>query len=109
MPLRRRPGLLATFAVPALLLGAEALASRPRCRLERVSRLEDRVEVLAGVVELEGEVDEKPAREFTLLSNGKAAGVGQKSEPMARGKAETYVVLAVEISALYAGSLDKLK
>ncbi|MCS6914206.1 MAG: FHA domain-containing protein [Myxococcales bacterium] len=100
---------LGLLALLWLCLGAEALASKPKCRLERAIRLGDRLEVLASVVELEGDVVDKSAAEYRLFVDRKSVGRAIKAEPFERTRTESYIVLAVEISALYAGAIEPIK
>ena len=93
---------------------SKALAGKPRCRLERVdlSKFTDggQIKAVAGVVELEGQVNtERPASAFRLLVNGKPVAKPDKAEPFERAGQELYLVLAVEISALFAPSFEKIK
>jgi len=97
-----------------VVLGSSASASKPRCRLERVdlSQFEQggQIRVIGGVVELEGQVNtERPPAVFRLLVNGKPVAKPDKLEPFERAGQELYLVLAVEISALFAPSFDKIK
>lgn len=113
----RRPGTGWTWLlmlVGLLGLAPSAWASRPRCRLERadLSQFGDggQIKVIGGVVELEGQVNtERPASVYRLLVNGKPVAKPDKVEPFERSGHELYVVLAVEISALFAPSFDKIK
>lgn len=119
--LRLPPGMRWGLAwVTAVLLIAcavspsKALAGKPRCRLERVdlSKFTDggQIKAVAGVVELEGQVNtERPASAFRLLVNGKPVAKPDKAEPFERAGQELYLVLAVEISALFAPSFEKIK
>ncbi len=109
---------LAWFTAVLLILGQivprPTLASKPRCRLERVdlSRFDQggQIKAIAGVVELEGQVNtERPGGAFRLLVNGKAVAKPEKVEPFERAGQELYLVLAVEISALFAPSFEKIK
>lgn len=91
-----------------------ALASKPHCRLEKVElAAQDKagqVKAIGGIVELEGQVaSERPARDFRLLLNGKVVARAEKLEPFERSGQELYVALLVEISALYAPAIDKIK
>ncbi|HMU38434.1 MAG TPA: FHA domain-containing protein [Pseudomonadota bacterium] len=119
--MKRGLALRALCAVRVLLawlvcaaVSQTASASKPRCRLERVD-LSDfdqghLVRVTSGVVELEGQVNtERPAQSCRLLVNGKAVAKPDKAEPFDKAGHELYLVLAVEVSALYEPSFDKIK
>lgn len=91
-----------------------ALASKPHCRLEKVElAAQDKagqVKAIGGIVELEGQVTTgRPARDFRLLVNGKVVARAEKLEPFERSGQDLYVALLVEISALYAPAIDKIK
>ena len=92
----------------------QAQAGKPRCRLERVdaSQLDKsgQLRVLGSITEVEGTLAEtQSAKEFRLLVSGKVAARGEKAEPFERSGQEMFLVLAVEISALYAPSVDQIK
>jgi hypothetical protein len=115
--LRQRP--LALLGVVALLwaLGGaqgEARASKPHCRLERVdvSELDQSgvLRVIGGVVELEGLAsNDHPAKDFRLVLGNKTVGRAERMEMFERSGHDLYIILAVEISALYAPAFDKIK
>lgn len=91
-----------------------ATAGKPRCRLERVdlSAFDDsgQIKVIGNVVELEGQlVSGKPAKDFRLQVNGKTVARADKLEPFERSGQDLYIALLVEISALYAPAIDKIK
>lgn len=116
LPTRRsRLGRTWPFVLASLLaLSTVADASKPRCRLERVdlSQFEQggQIKAIGGVVELEGQIStDRPASVYRLLVNGKPVAKPEKVEPFERAGQELYLVLAVEISALYAPSFDKIK
>jgi hypothetical protein len=105
---------LGVVALLGALTIASAHASKPRCRLEHVDASSfDQggiLRVTGGVVELEGLTSpDHPAREFRLLLGNKAVGRAERLEPFERSGQDLYIILAVEISALYAQSFDKLK
>lgn len=113
--LRQRPGARAVLVVAALLcaLGA-ARASKPRCRLEHVDLSEvDKsgiVKATGGMVELEGLLSTgHAAKEFRLLVGSKGLSRAERVTPFERSGQDLYMILAVEISALYAPSFDKIK
>src|SRR5580658_9839894 len=96
----------------SLVLGGGAAARKPRCRLERVDfdpRTPGEVRVVADVVELEGVPTEEPAKKFRLAVNGRPVGPADKAVPFERSGGEAYIVLAVEVAALYAPAIDKVK
>ncbi|MFO0623271.1 MAG: FHA domain-containing protein [Polyangia bacterium] len=113
----RRPGAGWTWSLvlgALLSLSSSLHASKPRCRLESVdlSKFGDggQIKVIGGVVELEGQLNtERPASVYRLLVNGKPVAKPDKVDPFERAGQELYVVLAVEISALFAPSFDKVK
>ena len=99
---------------PVADLVPQAQAGKPRCRLERVdaSQLDKsgQLRVLGSITEVEGTLAEtQSAKEFRLLVSGKVAARGEKAEPFERSGQEMFLVLAVEISALYAPSVDQIK
>lgn len=91
-----------------------ATAGKQRCRLERVDLsafdASGQIKVIGNVVELEGQlVSGKPAKEFRLQVNGKTVARGDKLEPFERSGQDLYIALLVEISALYAPAIEKIK
>ncbi len=110
-----RPGPAALLAVLAVLWSpAGAQASKPRCRLEHIdlSAL-DRggvIKATGGLVELEGlGASDQAAKSFRLLVGNKSTGRAERLEPFERSGQDLYMILAVEISALYAPAFDKIK
>lgn len=106
--------VVAAFWMGLALFFTPAQASKPRCRLERVDLSQfaegGQITVLGNVVELEGQLNtERPATSFRLLLNGKAVAKPDKVEPFDRSGHELYLVLAVEVSALYEPSFEKIK
>ena len=95
------------------LLGGEAGASKPRCRMERVEVVPGtsptQLRVLASLVELEGNLQTLPASAFQLEIGGKAVGKAEAATAVSRAGIETYMVLALETSALYKDTLEKIK
>ena len=113
--LRHRPGAHAVLAVAALLcaLGA-ARASKPRCRLEHVDLSEVEksglIKATGGLVELEGQLSTgHAAKDFRLLVGSKGLSRAERLTAFERSGQDLYMILAVEISALYAPSFDKIK
>lgn len=103
-----RRGVLVA-ALLALWAGT-ALGSKPRCRLEAVIPRDGEILALGGVVELEGQVDaDRPPSTYALLVNGKEIARADRGQPFERSGQDAYVVLAVEISALYAPAIEKVK
>ena len=105
---------LAALGGALLAAGSTAQAAKPRCRLERLdaSRLDEdgRVKVVGGVVELEGQVNrDRPAASYRLQVNGKTVAKAEKLEDFEKTGQELYVVLAVEVSALYAPVIEQIK
>ncbi len=91
-----------------------SLAGKPHCRLELLdlSSFEKSglIKVVGGSVELEGKVNTSiPARDFRLQVNGKTVLRAEKLEPFERTGQELYIALLVEISALYAPAIEKIK
>ncbi|MBL9042964.1 MAG: FHA domain-containing protein [Myxococcales bacterium] len=104
----------AILLVGLVLVAQSAHASKPRCRLERVDLTQfeqgGQIKVTGGVVELEGQINtERPASVYRLLVNGKPVAKPDKAEPFERAGQELYLVLAVEISALFAPSFETIK
>lgn len=104
----------AILLVGLVLAAQSAHASKPRCRLERVDLTQfeqgGQIKVTGGVVELEGQINtERPASVYRLLVNGKPVAKPDKAEPFERAGQELYLVLAVEISALFAPSFETIK
>ncbi len=104
----------AILLVGLVLATQSAHASKPRCRLERVDLTQfeqgGQIKVTGGVVELEGQINtERPASVYRLLVNGKPVAKPDKAEPFERAGQELYLVLAVEISALFAPSFETIK
>lgn len=104
----------AILLVGLVLVAQSAHASKPRCRLERVNLTQfeqgGQIKVTGGVVELEGQINtERPASVYRLLVNGKPVAKPDKAEPFERAGQELYLVLAVEISALFAPSFETIK
>lgn len=114
---RRGPvrwGLVAGLLLLGSLVAASAQAGKPKCRLERLDATqiddEGRVKVTGGVVELEGQLNsDRPAAAYRLLINGKPVAKAEKLEPFEKTGQELYVVLAIEVSALYAPVIDQIK
>jgi hypothetical protein len=107
-------GALAALVTLWLAASPTAHAAKPRCRLERLdaSRLDEdgRVKVVGGVVELEGQVNrDRPAASYRLQVNGKTVAKAEKLEDFEKTGQELYVVLAVEVSALYAPVIEQIK
>ena len=102
------------LGIMVVCLGSGAQASKPRCRLERVdlSAVDQSgvIKVTGGVIELEGltNTDHK-AKDFRLLLGDKGVGRAEKLEPFERSGQDLYMVLAVEISALYTPAFEKIK
>ena len=115
--LRHRPWALALAGVAAALLlcvPARARASKPHCRLEHIDLSDvDKhgvIKAIGGMVELEGLISTgHPAKEFRLQVGKKGLGRAEQVVPFERSGQDLYVILAVEISALYAPSFDKIK
>src|SRR5438552_1966758 len=95
--------------VIALLGGGTAVASKPRCRLERIA-LGSPLRACARVVQLEGDVDDAlAAAQFTLLVDGRPAGRATSARPFGDTDEELDVALVVETAAPYAPALEPLK
>ena len=94
-------------------LGAPAFATKPRCKLERISTDElanGKLKVYASAVELEGDViDGMPASAFTLLVNGKGKGKAEKTQKFISAGEVVDIVLLVEVAAQYKKALDPVK
>lgn len=91
-----------------------ARASKPRCRLENVdlSALDHSgvIKATGGLIELEGLVSsDQAAKNFRLLIGNKSGGRAERLDLFERSGQDLYMILAVEISALYAPAFDKIK
>ena len=116
-----RPGPAALLAATAVLWSLYSLywlsgaqASKPRCRLEHVdlSALDQSgvIKATGGLIELEGLVSsDQAAKNFRLLIGGKSTGRAERLDLFERSGQDLYMILAVEISALYAPAFDKIK
>ncbi len=97
-----------------LLQSGVGSADKLRCRLERIDLSAfdktGQIKALGGIVELEGQIKlSQPARDFRLQVNGKTVVRAEKLEPFERTGQELYIALLVEISALYAPAIEKIK
>ncbi len=105
----------AALVLGALLVLIPSLAagSHPRCRLERVGPAapgSEQLQVLASVVDLEGNLDPRPATAFRLGMDGKSLGRETPAlTSLAKSGLDTYIVVAVEVSALYAPAIEPIK
>lgn len=107
---------LGLFFALLALFGAfsSADASKPRCRLEKIDLASfektGQIKAIGGLVELEGQVNTAhAARDFRLQINGKTVARAEKLEPFERTGQDLYIALLVEISALYAPAIEKIK
>lgn len=116
----RSPWRAAAALLPLLLfflggVGSErpAQASKPRCRLERLDVVPDssptEVRVLASLVELEGDLRTLPPSAFRLDLAGKPLATARQAAPFLKSGMDTYLVLVLETSALYAGAMEQIK
>ena len=98
----------------SLCVLAGAQASKPRCRLENIdlSALDHSgvIKATGGLIELEGLVSsDQAAKNFRLLIGNKSGGRAERLDLFERSGQDLYMILAVEISALYAPAFDKIK
>lgn len=103
-------------AVTLLLLCAalpDALASKPRCKLERIDPSllgEGRLRLYASALELEGDIiDDLAPAAFTLLVNGKPRGKPEKMVRFSDANEQVKIAVLVEAAAQYKQALPDVK
>ena len=103
-------------AVTLLFLCAalpDALASKPRCKLERIDPSllgEGRLRLYASALELEGDlIDDLAPAAFTLLINGKPRGKPEKMVRFSDANEQVKIAVLVEVAAQYKQALPDVK
>lgn len=103
-------------AATLLLLCAalpDALASKPRCKLERIDPSllgEGHLRLYASALELEGDIiDDLAPAAFTLLINGKPRGKPEKMVRFSDANEQVKIAVLVEVAAQYKQALPDVK